>query len=99
LWRKAVAAQDALNYAEPPNWYYRVRESLGAALLLSGDAAAAEQVFRADLKENPRSGRSLFGLLESLKAQGKQDAARWIEAEFKTAWKDAEVQLKVMDLL
>jgi hypothetical protein len=32
-----------------------VRESLGAALLLSGDAAGAEKVFREDLKEHPRN--------------------------------------------
>ena len=88
--RKAVAAQDSLNYDEPPGWYYPVRESLGAALLLSGNAAAAETAFREDLLTNPRSGRSLFGLLESLKAQNKQDAMRWVEAEFKAAWKAAE---------
>ncbi|MGH9837482.1 MAG: tetratricopeptide repeat protein, partial [Blastocatellia bacterium] len=94
-WRAAVAAWDALNYNEPPDWYYPARESLGAALLLSGDAAAAERVFREDLKENPRNARSLFGLMESLKAQGKHDAAAFVEAEFKAAWKNAEVQLKV----
>src|SRR5262249_47846446 len=32
-WRKAVEAEDALAYDEPPAWYYPVRESLGAALL------------------------------------------------------------------
>jgi tetratricopeptide (TPR) repeat protein len=94
-WRSAVAAWDALNYNEPPDWYYPVRESLGAALLLNGDAAGAEKVFREDLKENPRNARSLFGLMESLKAQGKRDAAAFIEAEFKAAWKNAEVPLKV----
>jgi tetratricopeptide (TPR) repeat protein len=97
--RKAVVAQDALNYDEPPGWYYPVRESLGAALILNGEAQAAEQTFREDLEFNPRSGRSLFGLLESLKAQGKHDAARWVEAEFKTAWKDAEVKLNLEKLL
>ncbi len=94
-WRAAVAAWDALNYNEPPDWYYPARESLGAALLLNGDAAAAEKVFREDLKENPRNARSLFGLMESLKAQGKRDAAAFVEAEFKAAWKDAGVQLKL----
>jgi Tetratricopeptide repeat len=64
-------------------------------LLLDGDAAAAEKVFREDLKENPRNARSLFGLMESLKAQGNHDAATFVEAEFKAAWKNAEVRLKV----
>ena len=96
--RNTEAQQFALNYAEPPDWYYPVRESLGPALLLVGDAAGAEKVFREDLKNNPRNGRSLFGLIESLKAQGKQDAARWVEGEFKAAWKKGEVQLRMKDL-
>jgi tetratricopeptide (TPR) repeat protein len=97
--RKAVAAQDSLNYDEPPGWYYPVRESLGAALLLHGNAAEAEKVFREDLEFNQRNGRSLFGLLEALKAQGKTDAVRWVESEFKAAWKDADAQLKIENLL
>jgi hypothetical protein len=97
-WRRAAAAQAALNYDEPPGWYYPVRESLGGALLRAGEAAAAEQVFREDLTENPRNGRSLFGLTESLKAQGKKEAAQLVEREFKEAWKGAEVELKVEDL-
>ncbi len=97
-WHKAVEAQDALNYDEPPGWYYPVRESLGGALLLSGDAAGAEQVFRADLEQNPRNGRSLFGLMESLKAQGKQAAAESVQREFEAAWKNADTKLRVEDL-
>jgi hypothetical protein len=68
---EAVAVQDSLKYGEPPDWYFPVRESLGATLLMSGDAAGAETVFRADLYRNPRNPRSLFGLVEALKAQGK----------------------------
>jgi tetratricopeptide (TPR) repeat protein len=97
-WRKAVAAQDDLNYDEPPGWYYPVRESLGAALLISGDAAGAEKVFRKDLEINPRNGRSLFGLAESLKGQGKTQAAREAQAEFGKAWKNADVKIKIEDL-
>ena len=97
-WQKAVTAQDALNYDEPPGWYHPVRESLGAALLQNGNAAQAEQVFRADLKENPRSGRSLFGLKESLKAQSKSDSATMVEREFLEAWKRADSTLKISDL-
>ena len=47
-WRRAVALQDQLRYDEPPAWYMPVRESLGASLLRSRDAAGAEAVFRKD---------------------------------------------------
>lgn len=97
-WRKAVFAQDDLNYDEPPGWYYPVRESLGAALLMAGDAVEAEGVFRKDLEDNPRNGRSLFGLAESLKRQGKAQDERRARAEFEKAWKNADVKLKIEDL-
>jgi hypothetical protein len=35
--------------------------------------------------------------MESLKAQSKRDAAAFVEAEFKAAWEQAEVRLKVED--
>ena len=70
-WRKAVEIQDSLNYTEPADWYYPVRESLGAALLNAGKPTEAEQVFRADLQQNPRNPRSLFGLMESLRLRSE----------------------------
>jgi len=97
-WRKAVEMQDQLTYFEPPAWYYPVRESLGAALLRSGDPAAAEMVFREGLRRSPNNGRMLFGLRESLRAQGKTDEMVWVEREFQSAWKNADVQLRVEDL-
>ena len=96
--RRAVAGQDAFNYDEPPDWYYPVRESLGAALLLDGQAAEAEKVFREDLDRNPRNGRSLFGLWKSLETQGKSAHAMWVKGEFDTAWKNADVKLSLEDL-
>ena len=66
---------------------------------MNGDAASAENAFREDLRENPRNARSLFGLMESLRAQGKRDAAIRVEAEFKAAWKNAEVRLGMKNLL
>ena len=98
LWKKAVDLQDALAYDEPPAWYYPIRESLGAALLLSGDAPAAETAFREGLQRSPHNGRMLFGLLESLKAQRKADAVRWVQKEFDAAWKGADIELRLKDL-
>jgi tetratricopeptide (TPR) repeat protein len=98
LLEAAVPLQDAQAYDEPPAWFLSLRETLGAAMLKSGRAEDAEKVFRAELEKNPRSGRSLFGLMESLKAQGKKQAALMVQKEFETAWKNADTQLKVEDL-
>ena len=60
--------------------------------------AEAEAVFRDDLKRTPRNGRSLFGLLESLKAQKKTTEVPWVQKEFDEAWKDSPVRLRIEDL-
>ncbi|MGH9705062.1 MAG: tetratricopeptide repeat protein [Candidatus Acidiferrales bacterium] len=96
--RKAVEMQDRMSYDEPPDWFYPVRESLGGALLRDGQAAEAEQVFREDLQRNPRNGRSLFGLWQSLVAQKKMADADWARREFMVAWKSADTQLRIEDL-
>jgi tetratricopeptide (TPR) repeat protein len=93
--KKAVTVQDALIYDEPPDWFYPVRESLGGALLRAGKPAEAEIVFREDLIRNPRNGRSLFGLWQSLVAQNKTTDAEWAKLEFQNAWKDADVTLTI----
>jgi tetratricopeptide (TPR) repeat protein len=98
LLREAVEIEDAFAYDEPPGWFLPARESLGGALLLNRDYAEAEKVFRADLLKNARSGRSLFGLRESLKAQGKAYDAVMVQSQFDRAWRNADVQLSVKDL-
>ncbi len=97
-WKNAVRIQDRLYYGEPPEWFYPVRESLGGALLLNGQADQAEAVFRADLEQYPRNLWSLFGLLKSLEAQRKTSDAEWVRREFDTAWKSADVALEIGDL-
>jgi len=97
--REAVAIQDTLKYGEPPDWFFPVRESLGGALLMSGDAAAAEKVFREDLDRNPRNPRSLFGLRQALLQQKKEYDAGFIQKQFDAAWKGGTVALKLDDLV
>ena len=97
-WKNAVQIQDRLYYGEPPEWFYPVRESLGAALLLSGQAAQAEAVFRTDLEQYPRNPRSLFGLLKSLESQTDTLDAERVGREFEAAWKNADETLELGDL-
>ena len=87
----AVATQDELPYTEPPFWYYPTRHTLGKALLASGDAAGAEAVYRKDLDIYPHNGWSMFGLMQSLDAQGKDSGE--IRAKFERIWAQADVEL------
>ncbi len=97
-WRRAVAAEDVLNYDEPPDWFYPTRESLGAALLKAGRTDDAERVFREDLEKNPRNARSLFGLWQTLRTVDPRGAATQVAGRrFQDAWKDADVELKLTD--
>jgi predicted Zn-dependent protease len=70
-----------------------LRQTLGALLLEAGRAGEAEAVYRADLERYPRTGWSLFGLAEALRAQGKDAEADLVRKGFEQAWAGADVQL------
>jgi tetratricopeptide (TPR) repeat protein len=89
---EAVSVQDSLPYMEPPPWYFPMRQALGTVLLQCGRADAAAVVFREDLRRNPGNGWALFGLAQALRTQDDPGAAD-ADARFRTAWRDADVQL------
>ena len=89
----AVKEQDSLGYDEPPSWYYPTRETLGSEMLASGNSKGAEEVFRVDLKKNPDNPRSLYGLAQSLRAEGKIKEAAAVEQRFTKAWSHADAPL------
>jgi tetratricopeptide (TPR) repeat protein len=89
----AAAAQDRLNYTEPPAFYFPTRQALGAQLLEAGRPADAEAVYRKDLAQYPKNGWSLFGLSQALRAQKKPAETRWAEQGFANAWARADVKL------
>ncbi|MCA9473432.1 MAG: hypothetical protein MRJ96_12040 [Nitrospirales bacterium] len=92
--QRAVELEDGLNYTEPKDWYLPPRQVLGAIYLEAGKAADAESVYREDLKHHPQNGWSLYGLVQSLQAQGKTEEARETHKQFARAWADADVELQ-----
>ena len=85
--------QDALGYDRPPSWYYPVRETLGAELLADKKVAAAEAVLSRRFERNPENPRSLYGLAESLRAEGNSEAAAKVEERFNRQWSHSDVTL------
>jgi tetratricopeptide (TPR) repeat protein len=96
-WRAAIEVEDHMVYHEPPDWYYPMRESLGATFLRAGQPVEAEKVFRDDLTRNPRSPRSLFGLWKALEAEQKPADADWARRSFEAAWRGAANKLRIED--
>jgi tetratricopeptide (TPR) repeat protein len=92
-WQDGVAAQDRLEYHEPPVFYQPMRESLGAALVRAGRHAEAERVFREELAQHPGSGRALFGLWRALEGRGAADEAARVRAMFNSAWSASDSPL------
>ena len=90
---KARELELSLPYTEPPYWHQPVSHLLGAALLESGRPQEAEAVYRDSLMRYRRDGWALFGLAQSLDAQGKKDEAAATRKEQATVWQLADVRL------
>jgi len=90
---RGILLEDNLIYNEPPDWHVPVRQSLGAVLLAAGRAAEAEAVYWQDLSRNRENGWALFGLMQSLRAEGKEEQAVSAEGRFRKAWSRADVTL------
>ncbi len=91
--REAVVRDDGLNYDEPWGWMQPTRHALGALLLEQGRLAESEQVYRADLKRHPKNPWSLHGLAESLRRQGKLEAADDVRKQFTSATQRCDVSI------
>jgi tetratricopeptide (TPR) repeat protein len=90
---RAVRLEDALVYTEPAEFHYPPRHALGAVLVEANRPAEAETVYWEDLKRNRENGWALFGLMQALKAQGKNEEAALVESRFKKAWARADITL------
>ena len=96
--RAGVAIEDQNNYTEPPDWAQPMRHYLGDALLRAKRPAAAEAVYRRDLRWNQNNGWSLYGLHSALLAQQKTVEADAVYTQWQQAWSMADITLTASHL-
>ena len=89
--KQAVELEDSLDYDEPEPLPFAARHWLGQALLDTDQPTKAEAVFRAELKDHPHNGWSLFGLRQALAAQGVSDNS--VNDNFEQSWARADIWL------
>lgn len=93
LLKEAVAQEDALNYNEPPDWFFSVRHHLGAVLLEAGKFKDAVKVYEEDLKIYPENGWALRGMMTAFEKLGDKTNYAKAKLRFEQAWKHADVEI------
>ncbi len=93
LLQEAVVLEDALNYNEPPDWFFSVRHHLGAILLDAGRAREAIDLYKEDLTIFPKNGWALSGLKKAYLDNKQPDQAAATDRLLKEAWAHADIKL------
>jgi tetratricopeptide (TPR) repeat protein len=91
--RAAVAIEDALNYNEPPDWFFSVRHNLGAVLIEVGNYQDAIRVYAEDLKTFPENGWALIGMMNAYEKLGEKTKYLEYRNRFSEAWKNADIKI------
>ena len=94
LLNEAIVIEDALNYNEPPDWFFSVRHNLGATQLDAGQYRDAVSTYQQDLKNLPKNGWALKGLSMAYSKLGDLSSQNETEKRFNVAWQTADIELK-----
>lgn len=93
LLEEAVAIEDALNYDEPPDWFFSVRHHLGAVLNEAGKYEEAVKVLSEDLQKLPKNGWAYHGLERAYKGMNQPEKLTEIRGHLKESWKYADIRI------
>ncbi|MEO6001200.1 MAG: hypothetical protein ABIN89_30390 [Chitinophagaceae bacterium] len=99
LLTEAVAKEDSLNYAEPPEWPFSVRQNLGAVLLEAQKYKEAIRIYEEDLKLYYENGWALRGLMTAYEKLGDKPKYEETKDRFEEAWKHADIEISSSRIL
>ncbi|SDL85924.1 hypothetical protein SAMN04488034_1185 [Salinimicrobium catena] len=91
--QEAVAMEDALNFQEPPDWFFSVRHNLGAVQIEAGKYEDAVKTLDKDLKNYPKNGWAQHGLKLAYQKMGNTAGVKQMEDALRKSWATADVQI------
>lgn len=94
LLREAVAMEDALNYNEPPDWFFSIRHHLGRILTMNGQHGLAIETYLEDLERLPKNGWAYNGLKTAYNALNDKAKSEYYAKLFEKSWTDADFQIQ-----
>nr|WP_321236445.1 hypothetical protein [uncultured Psychroserpens sp.] len=93
LLREAVVIEDALNYNEPPDWFFSIRHHLGDIFIKNKQYQEAIAIYKEDLKRLPRNGWAQHGLKLAYEKLGDADNVAKMKEAIKDSWATADIEL------
>ena len=99
LLQEAVTKEDALNYDEPPDWFFSVRHHLGAVLIDAGNFLEAIKVYDKDLQIYRENGWALKGLMNAYEKIGDRKKYEKIKARYEKAWQYSDIKISSSRIL
>ncbi len=95
LLREAIKMEDALNYNEPPDWFFSVRHHLGRVLILNGQKRLAIKVYLEDLERLPKNGWAYHGLKQAYSDLGDVENVNKFNELIAQSWKHADFEIEI----
>jgi tetratricopeptide (TPR) repeat protein len=97
--KEAIAAEDALNYDEPPDWFFSIRHNLGAVLIEAGRFQEAINVYERDLEVYPENGWALKGLISVYEKLGDTKNYEDVKRRFEKSWQYSDIKISSSRIL
>ena len=94
LLKEAVVIEDALNYNEPPDWFFSIRHHLGIAQVNAELYDEAIVTYKEDLKRLPKNGWAHHGLKLAYNKLNDSENESKMEQLIKKSWVDADFEIK-----
>ena len=93
LFKKAIAMEDALNYQEPPDWFFSIRHELGDVLTDASKYQDAIKTYTEDLNWWPKNGWALSGLKKVYTLTKNMTALDKVDKQLTDVWGYADTEL------
>lgn len=91
--REAIAMEDALNYNEPPDWFFSIRHHLGQILIKNGQHRVAIELYEEDLKNYPNNGWAHHGLKQAYTLLNDTENVSKMEELIAKSWEYADFEI------
>lgn len=94
LLREAIEIEDALNYNEPPDWFFSIRHHLGPILMKNRQYRVAIELYEEDLKKFPKNGWAHHGLKQAYKALNDSEQVTIMNGRIAESWAHADYEIQ-----